>query len=123
MKDFYNKFVLTDNKWLAVNQLFMSLCLMCRAFRLGFRSCFYSESRTETSFEFVCAFGLVLERMESEMSRFKENSKKRWQNENGKEKSTARAVRPRIGGSCCVYGLGDGDAKGSLGNGSEGGAK
>lgn len=96
---------------------------MYRALWNNLRSWLHSASRTETSFEFVCAFGLVLERMESEMSRFKSNSKKRWQNENGKGKPANRCVRPRNVGSRCVYGLGDGNAKGSLGNGSEGGAK
>lgn len=59
--------------------------------------------------------------MVREMSRFKSNSKKRWQNENGK--TANRCVRPRIVGSRGLYGFGDGDAKGNNGNGSEGGAK
>lgn len=118
MENFYCKFALTGNIRLALNRPFRSICLLCRGFRLGRRSCFYSASRKSGCYDFCSAFRLVSERMEREMSRLKEQ-KKRWQNENGK--SSNCSVRPRIGGSRGLYGIGD--AKGSLGNGTEGGAR
>lgn len=81
-----------------------------------------TESRRSPSHEASLVFLRVSERMAEEMSRLKEH-KKRSQHEDGKENTSARAVRVRPVPVRCLYGIGDGDSQGSFGFGSEGGAR